>query len=162
MTSFAGILSGSDEQLPSFTTGRGVKVYGLNWMKPDSWPSSIDITLLADDFQTLLGDGWQLFEGQFPVLKLRLGVDVTVPEMDPDDDRSWNSDTGGQDDSYMRELRSWMKRGQALPPVVVGDDRRQHGTTHGLPYDGRHRLNAAKALKLKWIPAIDLQGFKHS
>lgn len=131
---------------------------GLDWTKPDTWPDSIEHRQFAHDFRVLLEDHG-FAKPSYDIVHIRL-VDVTVPEIDYDDDRDHDPRTGEPSDAYMDGLVVAMRSGVRMPPAVVGnvDEDGGRSTPWGHPYDGRHRLNAAKRLGLKWFPAIDVTG----
>ena len=129
---------------------------GLDWTKPNTWPDSIEHRQFAHDFRVLLEDH-EFMKPSYDIVRIRL-EDVTVPEIDYDDDRDLDPDTGEPSDAYMESLVAAMRSGVKMPPVVVGNVDEGSPMPWGYPYDGRHRLNAAKRLGLKWVPAIDVTG----
>lgn len=132
------------------------KAKGLNWMNPSSWPQTMKHGDFAHDFRALLQDH-DFDSPEYDIVQIRL-ADVVIPSVDDDDDRHFNPDTGEPSTAYMDGLIEAMRNGEPMPPIVVGNVDARSGKPWGWPYDGRHRLNAAKALGLKFVPAIDVTG----
>jgi uncharacterized ParB-like nuclease family protein len=132
------------------------KANGVNWLRPSSWPEVMKHSDFAHDFRVLLQDH-DFDAPEYDIIQIRLD-DVVVPPIDDDDDRHFDSDTGEPTTAYMDGLIEAMKNGVPMPPIVVGNVDERSGKPWGWPYDGRHRLNAAKALGLKFVPAIDVTG----
>lgn len=134
-----------------------VEPTGLNWMSsPVDWPQKLKHKSLPHDFRVLLQDH-DFDSPSYDVLAIRL-KDVVIPPIDDDDDRHFDPDTGEPSTAYMEGLTKAMLHGELMPPIVVGNVAPASGKKWGWPYDGRHRLNAAAQLGLKWVPAIDVTG----
>jgi hypothetical protein len=57
------------------------------------------------------------------------------------------SDWGEEDEEFVNNLRTDMRRGFSIPPVIL---------KKGKLVDGRHRVVAAAALKIKEVPSISI------
>lgn len=135
----------------------------LDWRDPTSWPTTINLAEMSHDFQVLLGDNFGIEGGTFPLVKASID-EVIIPPVDESsyDDRHYNEETGEHDDTYLATLTELMRNGERFPPAVVGNDAGNQGTKYGWPYDGKHRINAAKRLGLQFIPLIDITGLTES
>lgn len=119
---------------------------------------------LRDDMQDIIG---QLVEG--PALTLKSSDMLIVTpfsvaagyaqikdwKYDRSDERSWTAEEltaeyGEPTLTAQEAMNDSMRDGEPLAPIVVQGDE---------VLDGRHRLRAAHALKLKVIPAIDIAQF---
>lgn len=132
----------------------------LDWRDPSSWPATINLAEMSHDFQVLLGDNFGIEGGTFPLVKASID-EVIIPPVDESsyDDRHYNEETGEHDDTYLATLTELMRNGERFPPAVVGNDAGNQGKRYGWPYDGKHRINAAKRLGLTVIPLIDITGY---
>lgn len=129
---------------------------GVNWLEPDNWPEKMSHKQFAHDFRVLLQDH-DFDSPSYDIMHIRL-KDVVIPPLDDEDDRHFDSETGEPSTAYIDGLVEAMRAGVPMPPIVVGNVEEGSEKPWGWPYDGRHRLNAAHRLGLKWVPAIDVTG----
>lgn len=128
----------------------------LDWRRPECWPETISYREFPSDFLCLLMDhGFK--KDSYKLVKIRL-CEVVIDSIDFDDDRDLGPHTGEPSLAYVDCLKSAILAGRPIPPIVVGNVREGSLLRWGWPYDGRHRLNAAKALGLLVVPGIDVTG----
>jgi hypothetical protein len=135
----------------------------LDWRRPETWPSEVSFKGFSGDFKVLLRDhGMDL--DSYPLLQIDIS-DVYIPPIEDEvdlDERDMDEETGEFSPEYVQELAKSMAEGRLMPPIVVGDvtakDQETLGALWGWPYDGRHRLHAARMLGIRTIPAIDVSG----
>jgi hypothetical protein len=145
-----------DEREAARARRRNPSASGVNWLEPDSWPETMSHKQFAHDFRVLLQDH-DFDSPSYDILHIRL-KDVVIPPLDDEDDRHFDSETGEPSTAYIDGLVEAMRAGVPMPPIVVGNVEAGSEKPWGWPYDGRHRLNAAHRLGLKWVPAIDVTG----